>query len=91
MTIHSSILAWRIPWKGAWWTTVHGVTVGHDRATEDVSPTQASPDHQVWPSTQSIVLPPPSLSFHCNLQLHIYLDVYDFKHKNLSHSLDYNL
>ena len=65
--------------------------VGHERATEDVSPTQASPDYQVWPSTQSIVLPPMSFSFHCNLQLHIYLDVYDFKHKNLSHSLDYNL
>ena len=22
----SSILAWRIPWTGAWWATVHGVT-----------------------------------------------------------------
>ena len=26
MATHSSILAWRIPWRGAWWTTVHGVT-----------------------------------------------------------------
>jgi len=27
MAIHSNILAWRIPTdKGAWWTTVHGVT-----------------------------------------------------------------
>ena len=27
MGTHSSILAWRIPWKrGAWWATVHGVT-----------------------------------------------------------------
>ena len=26
MTIHSSILAWRIPIdRGAWWATVHGV------------------------------------------------------------------
>ena len=26
MAIHSSILAWRIPWtKGAWQATVHGV------------------------------------------------------------------
>ena len=27
MAIHSSILAWRIPWReeGAWQTTVHGV------------------------------------------------------------------
>ena len=22
---HSSILAWRIPWRGTWWATVHGV------------------------------------------------------------------
>ena len=22
---HSSILAWKIPWTGAWWPTVHGV------------------------------------------------------------------
>ena len=26
MTTHCSILAWRIPWTGAWWATVHGVT-----------------------------------------------------------------
>ena len=26
MATHSSILAWRIPWTGAWWSTVHGVT-----------------------------------------------------------------
>ena len=25
MGTHSSILAWRIPWTGAWWATVHGV------------------------------------------------------------------
>ena len=25
MATHSSILAWRIPWKGAWWITVHRV------------------------------------------------------------------
>ena len=31
MATHSSILAWRIPMaRGAWWATVHGVTVGHD-------------------------------------------------------------
>ena len=23
---HSSILAWRIPWTGAWWATVHEIT-----------------------------------------------------------------
>ena len=23
---HSSILAWKIPWTGVWWATVHGVT-----------------------------------------------------------------
>ena len=25
MATHSNILAWRIPWTGAWWATVHGV------------------------------------------------------------------
>ena len=25
MATHASILAWRIPWRGAWWATVHGV------------------------------------------------------------------
>ena len=24
MAAHSSILAWRIPWTGAWWATIHG-------------------------------------------------------------------
>ena len=26
MATHSSILAWRIPWTGAWWARVRGVT-----------------------------------------------------------------
>ena len=26
MATHSSILAWRIPWRGAWWVAVLGVT-----------------------------------------------------------------
>ena len=26
MATHSRILAWRIPWTGAWWAAVHGVT-----------------------------------------------------------------
>ena len=25
ITTHSNILAWRIPWRGTWWATVHGV------------------------------------------------------------------
>ena len=25
MATHFSILAWGIPWRGAWWATVHGV------------------------------------------------------------------
>ena len=25
MVTHSSILAWRIPWRGAWWANIHGV------------------------------------------------------------------
>ena len=32
---HSSILAWRIPWRGTWQAIVHGVArVGHDLATK---------------------------------------------------------
>ena len=30
MATHSSILAWRTPWRGAWRATVHGVTKGLD-------------------------------------------------------------
>ena len=30
MAAHSSILAWEIPWAGAWWATVHGVTKESD-------------------------------------------------------------
>ena len=30
MATHSSILAWRIPWTGAWQVTVHGVTKRQD-------------------------------------------------------------
>ena len=26
MATYPSILAWRIPWTGAWWATVYGVT-----------------------------------------------------------------
>ena len=25
MANHSSILVWKIPWRGAWWAIVHGV------------------------------------------------------------------
>ena len=33
MAIHSSILAWRIPWTEAWWAMVHGLkSVGHNWA-----------------------------------------------------------
>ena len=33
MVTHSNILAWKIPWTGAWWATVHEVErVGHDLA-----------------------------------------------------------
>ena len=30
MATHCSTLAWRIPWIGAWWVTVHGVTKRQD-------------------------------------------------------------
>ena len=38
MATHSSILAWKIPCRGAWWTTVQGVSVRHG----SLSPTQLS-------------------------------------------------
>ena len=25
MATHSSILAWKLPWTGSWWATVHGI------------------------------------------------------------------
>ena len=31
MATHSSILAWRIPWKGAWWVIVHRVAESGNR------------------------------------------------------------
>ena len=33
MTIHSSMLAWRIPGTGAWWAAVYGVTRSQTRLT----------------------------------------------------------
>ena len=30
MATHSSILAWELPWRGAWPAIVHGVTKRHD-------------------------------------------------------------
>ena len=35
MATHSSILAWKTLWTGAWWVTVNGVVrVGHNLATK---------------------------------------------------------
>ena len=31
---HSSILAWRIPWTGAWWATVDGVRKSQTRLSD---------------------------------------------------------
>ena len=42
MTIHASILAWRIPMdRGAWWATVHGVV--ESDMTERLSTAQHQP------------------------------------------------
>jgi len=39
METHTSILAWKIPWTGAWRATVHGITrIGHDLATKPPPP-----------------------------------------------------
>ena len=36
MAPHSSVLAWRIPWTGAWQAIVHGVArIGHNLATKE--------------------------------------------------------
>ena len=40
MATHSSVLAWKIPWTGAWWATVCGAAVRHDSATK--------PQQQPW-------------------------------------------
>ena len=34
MATHSSILAWRIPWRGAWWATVHRVAHSWTRLSD---------------------------------------------------------
>ena len=31
MATHSSILAWRSPWTGAWWATIHRVEKSQTR------------------------------------------------------------
>ena len=31
MAPHSSTLAWKIPWAGAWWAAIHGVTKSQTR------------------------------------------------------------
>ena len=31
---HSSTLAWKIPWTGAWWAAVHGVAEGRTRLSD---------------------------------------------------------
>ena len=37
MTIHSSILAWRIPLdRGAWWAAVHRAAKRHSTGTDEV-------------------------------------------------------
>ena len=47
MAIHSSILAWKIPGRGAWRATVHGIArVGHDLATKPSPP--PSVPNQLW-------------------------------------------
>ena len=40
MATHSSVLAWKIPWTGAWWATVCGAAVRHDSGTK--------PQQQPW-------------------------------------------
>ena len=41
MATHSSILAWRIPDRGAWWATVHGVAKSWRRLSDQHKYNQA--------------------------------------------------
>ena len=34
MATHFSILAWKIPWTGAWWATVHEVAKSRTRLSD---------------------------------------------------------
>ena len=34
MAPHSSTLAWKIPWMGAWWAAVHGVAKSQTRLSD---------------------------------------------------------
>ena len=78
MAIYSSILAWKIPMdKGAWWTSVHGVTksrtqlstapqlLGSAKLCEStVFPVPLPPTHTTFPS---------SINFaHVNHQLFLF-------------------
>ena len=48
MATHSSILAWKISWRGAWWAIVRGVaesdTAEHTHTLKDILPVRFSPD-----------------------------------------------
>ena len=47
IAIHSSILAWKISWRGAWWAIVCGVaesdTTEHTHTLKDILPVRFSP------------------------------------------------
>ena len=45
MATLSSILAWRIPRRGAWWATVHGVTKSQTRLTHIHTEVTVDPVH----------------------------------------------
>ena len=34
MATHSSTLAWKIPWRGVWWATYHGVAKSWTRLSD---------------------------------------------------------
>ncbi|CAM9951892.1 unnamed protein product [Rangifer tarandus platyrhynchus] len=61
MLIHSSILAWRIPWRD-WWATIHGDTLTTE--TKGVDPERRVEFHQLQQcigSHSSFAPPPPHL------------------------------
>ena len=49
VSVHSSILAWEIPWTGVWWATVYGVAKSQQ--------TRLSHSSQLFSWTQSILSP----------------------------------
>ena len=58
MATHSSVLAWEIPWTGAWWATVHGIAKSRTWATKQQTryyyPLYCRSGNWVWEVTKHV-------------------------------------